>query len=215
MKTLVILLTGLFSVFAVRAQQYLSLGPTAGFGHSWVSMDQEPSGFDKAFHASYNIGAKLVYSIVTNWGLSADLKFSSEGGTYKSASGNDKLVLRANYIRVPIQGIYFFGDYGDRVRPKISTGPSFGFLVGGKSKSIVNEQTTSETDISNVMKGFDFGWDFAGGANVRLSRNTWLNADIMYKLGITDISKNANAMHNRGLGFNVGVAFGINGPDLK
>ena len=212
MKTIVILMTGLCSVIFARAQQYISIGPTAGFGHSWVSMDQEPSGYDKAFHASYNIGAKLVYSIETHWGISADVKFSSEGGTFKSVSGNDKQVLRANYIRVPFQGIYFFGDYGDRVRPKLATGPTFGFLVGGKSKSIVNEQTSSETAISNVMKGFDFGWNFAGGANVRLARNTWLNADLLYNLGITDVSKSSNAIRNRGLGFNVGVAFGIDVP---
>jgi Outer membrane protein beta-barrel domain len=217
MKRALILIAGISIVMMGHAQQHLSLGPTAGFGHSWLSMDQGTPGYDKAFHAQYNIGAKLVYSIETHWGLSADLKFSSEGGRFSTSQDNGELVYRANYIRIPLQGIYFFGEYGDKVHPKISVGPSFGFLVGGKYKTKVNEQTMSEGDSKDLFKGFDVGANIAAGANIRLTPNTWLNTDLTYYHGLTDISdnNNNNEIRNRGIGINVGVMFGIDAPKAK
>src|SRR5688572_4427681 len=73
-----------------------------------------------------NAGAKLVHSFVSHWGVSADIKFSGEGG---KTAGRDALnnqhqyQYRVNYIRIPLQGIYFFGKSGDVIRPKISFGP--------------------------------------------------------------------------------------------
>src|SRR5688500_18910708 len=130
MKNLIAVSAFTLVVFIAKAQN-LSIGPTAGVGHSWNNAEVGTA--DKAFHTYYNIGAKLVYSFVTRWGISGDIKFSSEGQTVKTSGA--KLSARANYIRVPLHGIYFFGKFGDRVRPKISVGPSFGFLVGGKSEN--------------------------------------------------------------------------------
>lgn len=199
------------SVSAQKLKQRFSIGPTAGFGHSWLSSDPSISGFESKFHASYNIGAKLVYSIENHWGLSADLKYSSEGGSFKQESDDDnRVIYRANYIRLPLQGVYFFNNYGDRVRPKISFGPSFGFFVGGDSKAKSGGETTLEQDSKDFFKGFDVGLNGAVGTNVRLSPATWLNADITYYHGLTNVSDVANAdWKNRGLGLNVGVLFGI------
>lgn len=183
--------------------QNLSLGPTAGFGHAWTSSPTYTA--DHQFHASYNLGAKLVYSFMSHWGVSADVKFSGEGqnvGTDKDNKG----VWRSNYIRVPLQGIYFFGDYGQAVRPKISLGPSFGFLVGGKTKLYEDGNVTMETKTSNLFESFDFGLTGAVGANFRLAEGTWLNTDIAYYHGLTNIAKSGDAK-NRNIGINVGVTF--------
>jgi hypothetical protein len=214
MKTFIMcLLLAAATTLSVQAQikQRFSIGPTAGFGHSWLSLDNGISGYDSKFHSSYNIGAKLVYSIENHWGLSADLKYSSEGGQFKQESNDENhLVYRANYIRLPIQGVYFFNDYGDRFRPKISLGPSFGFFVGGESKTEVQEEITDEVDSKNLFKGFDFGLNGAVGANFRLSPATWLNADVTYYHGLSNVSETSSfEWKNRGLGLNVGVLFGI------
>ncbi len=87
--------------------QNLSLGFTTGFGHSWTNSETGP--FDRRFHPSYNLGGRLVYSFVSNWGVSGDIKFSSEGQTI-GEDGDNKTVGRANYIRIPVQGIYFLAD---------------------------------------------------------------------------------------------------------
>ena len=199
MKKLIIVIAITLVAFNMEAQN-LSFGPTAGFGHSWNNADIGTA--DKSFHAYYNIGGRLVYSFVTRWGISGDLKFSSEGQTIKSEGS--KIVARANYIRVPLQGIYFFGKFGDRVRPKISIGPSFGFLVGGKSTNGINN---TETKTKDYWNNFDFGFTGAVGGNVRIADATWLNLDVAYYHGFTDAAKFSGDAKNRNIGINVGVTF--------
>jgi hypothetical protein len=183
--------------------QNLSFGPTAGFGHSWTNA--ATGSMDKRFHAAYNIGGKLVYSFMTNWGVSGDLKFSSEGQTIGTDADN-KIMGRTNYIRIPLQGIYFFGKYGDRIRPKVSLGPSFGFLVGGAVKTYQNGNEIFNVKATDVMKTFDIGATVAGGLNVRVATATWLNADLAYYHGFTDVPETGEGK-NRNIGINVGVTF--------
>lgn len=204
MKKLMIVLVAVTCTGLLHAQN-LSFGPTAGFGHSWSSYDK-PSPYDGMFHPSYNIGGKIVYSFVTSWGISADVKFSSEGQTFGIDKDN-KIVGRLNYIRVPLQGIYFFGKYGDAVRPKISLGPSFGFAVGGKTKVYEDGEVISETKTKDNAETFDFGVTGAIGANFRIAKATWLNADIAYYHGFLDVPTADVSAKNRGIGINVGVLF--------
>ncbi|MCG2618210.1 PorT family protein [Terrimonas sp. NA20] len=202
MKRIMIVLAFASGATAVHAQN-LSLGPTAGFGHAWTSSDNGSQ--DGKFHSSYNIGGKLVYSFVSHWGISADVKFSSEGETVEAVNGN-KSVYRANYIRVPLQGIYFFGEYGNKVRPKISVGPSLGFLVGGEYKQYVNGNVANTVKTKDISESFDFGLTGAVGLNVRVAKSTWLNADVAYYHGLTDVVNTADAK-NRNIGLNVGILF--------
>lgn len=191
------------TVMNLQAQN-LSFGITGGVGHSWTSF--EKGNADRLLHPAYNIGGRMVYSFVTNWGISGDVKFSSEGQSVGSNKDN-RVTQRANYIRIPLQGIYFFGKYGDRVRPKISFGPSFGILVGGKVRAIDDGNEISETKVKTFLKGGDFGFTITGGGNVRIATATWLNLDLSYYHGLTDIAKNGENGKNRNLGINAGVTF--------
>ena len=202
MKRIMIVFALATTATAIHAQN-LSLGPTAGFGHSWTSSDN--GGLDGMFHSSYNIGGKLVYSFISHWGISADVKFSSEGETL-GVDKDNKTVMRANYIRVPLQGVYFFGDYGNKVRPKISVGPSLGFLVGGESKEYTDGDVTTTVKTKDYAESFDFGLTGAAGLNIRVAKATWLNADISYYHGLTDVVSNGDAK-NRNIGVNIGVLF--------
>jgi hypothetical protein len=194
--------------FSAARSQNLSLGPTVGFGHSWLSLS-ENDGFKNKFHSSYNIGGKLVYSFVSSWGISADVKYSSEGGTKELDDvGNTKYDYRLNYIRIPLQGIYFFEQLGDRARPKISLGPSFGFLIGGESKQNGGGGVNSIAS-KDLFSGFDFGLNAAIGCNIRVGKATWLNTDITYYHGFSNIAEDGGDLkvRNRGLGINVGLLF--------
>ena len=207
MKKWMIIIVVSMSAASLTAQ-HITLGPTAGFGHGWISNDDNGTTEKNRFHPSYNVGAKLVYSIMSHWGVSADVKFSSEGGTM-GTDNNNKTISRINYIRVPLQGIYFFGAYGDKVRPKISVGPSFGFVAGGKVKDYENNKVTSNVAIKDYLNKVDVGLNAAVGANIRLCKSTWLNTDITYYHGFTDITKAAGNAKLRGIGINVGVLFPI------
>ena len=208
MKNFVILIAVCLSATSLSAQ-HISIGPTVGVGHSWLNSNASTA--DKnLFFPTYNVGAKLVYSIKSNWGVSADVKFSGEGGS-RGVDNNNKTVDRLNFLRIPIQGIYFFGKYGDRVRPKISVGPSFGFLVGGKEKVYSNGKMVQEFENKNNFNKLDVGLNAAVGANIRICKSTWLNTDLTYYHGLTDISKGASNLKQRGIGINVGLLFPFGG----
>lgn len=200
MKKLLIVFVMLIATLTLSAQN-MSIGLAGGVAHAWTSND---GGADRKFHPAYNIGGRLVYSFESSWGVSADVKFSGEGQRSKGSGFDNR--LRTNYIRIPLQGIYFFGKYGDRIRPKLSFGPSFGILVGGRGKVRYGALEVSEKAKENI-KTFDFGLTAAAGGNVRVADATWLNLELVYYHGLSDISKGTGEASNRNIGINAGITF--------
>jgi hypothetical protein len=192
--------------------QTISFGPTAGFGHSFLSIKNNT--FDKKFFPSSNIGAKITYSIATHWNIGADMKLSGEGGKFNGDFNGDNYehTYRADYIRIPFQGTYLFGKPLDAMRPKISVGPTLGFLIGGESTLDVNGEEVSALKTKDVFEGFDFGLNSALGVNFRLAGGKWLNADISYYHGFTNISATVSTIKNRNFGINIGMMFPIGNP---
>ncbi len=211
-----------------NAQSRFSLGPNAGFGHSWIDNFK-----DNKYKAAGNAGLSLIYSTKSSFGIGADLKYSFEGGerhfqTTIPTTLNIVEDIDLDYIRIPIKAMWFFGNYGNRVRPKVSLGPSFGFLVGGKSERTVTNnagtlvgQENNDSEEENWDK-FDLGLTAAVGLNYRLVRDIWFNADIAYLHGLTDARKEDRKnpatypgyspdqrYKNRNLQINIGVNFGL------
>ena len=133
------------SVFSKLNAQTFSIGPTGGFGHSWI----HNSGGDAKFNPMWNAGIAFMYSTKTNFGIGADVKYSAEGNK-ASISGVNQSV-NTNYIRVPLKLTYFAGKYGSAVRPKIYVGPSFGFLTSANEVTTVSNAKV-RTDIKMILK---------------------------------------------------------------
>lgn len=188
------------------AQDNLSLGGTAGFGHTWLS-----NSTNAHYQPAGNLGLTLIYSTESNWGFGADLKWSIEGG--KTSTTNFTNTTRLDYLRIPLKAMYFFGERGNAFRPKLTVGPSVGFLIGGNNKATTisgDTKTTVETKASEFAKSVDIGVAASAGFNYRLVDRTWLNADLNYYHGISDVIENPNIeQRNRNIGINVGVTFGI------
>lgn len=204
-----IISTALFGIAigtGAMAQDNLSVGPTAGFGHTWMSNSNNAK-----YQPAGNVGLSMVYSPMSHWGFGADLKWSIEGG--KTSTNNSTTTTRLDYIRIPLKAMYFFGDYGDRLRPKLTLGPSVGFLVGGNSEFENNTngvKTIVETKAKDFAKSIDLGIATSAGFNYRLVERTWLNVDVNYYHGLSDVMENVNInQRNRNIGVNVGVTFGI------
>jgi len=196
--------------FAAKAQTF-SIGPTGGYGHSWIT---NTNGGTK-FNPAWNAGIAAVYSTSTHFGLGVDVKYSAEGKTVKDlnsvADGADnvKTTVNANYVRVPVKAIYFFGDNNSAVRPKIYAGPSFGFLTGGKT-NVKENGVVVKTDTRDDIKNFDFGATAGAGLNFKVAPRTWLNTDVAYYQGLTDITKSNNTTQRNGnVGVNVGLLVGL------
>lgn len=198
MKKLIIASVIALSLTTAKAQFNVSLGPVAGFGHSWIS-----GGGENKYKPSGNFGFQAFYSPTEHLGIEGDVLYSIEGGT--KTVGNVDYTTRLNYLRIPIKAVYFFNNYGDRFRPKVSLGPSLGLLLGAK-----NQFGTVETDAKSDYKTLDFGVLANAGAHFRLVANTWLTLDLNYYHGLSDVSElQSQTNKNRNLFLNAGLAFGI------
>jgi hypothetical protein len=193
-----VLLTGASSLFA----QNISLGPSVGVQHSWITGMK-----DVKFKPGVSLGGVLTWSPAPHWGLGGDIRVSFLEGVKGRPGATHTLAadrINATYLRVPLKATYFFGDFGDKVRPKVYAGPSFGFLLGGETK-YSNASLTTKTD--QVLQGFDWGLIAGAGLNYRIKRNTWLNFDLAYTNGLKDVTEAAGYHANRNITMNVGVTF--------
>ncbi len=197
------------TISLAAVSQSNSLGINAGFGHSWIKNHRNVQ-----FNPHGNVGLCYVHSTKSSFGLGADLKFSFEGGQEEYVVGATifENTTDLNYIRVPLKAIYFFGKYGQKIRPKIFAGPSVGFLVGANDK--VRNMTTgsilldrkSDDDYHN----FDIGLQACVGFNYRLVKNTWFTTDLNYYNGFKGISQNNTSTTPRYINNNVALNIGVN-----
>lgn len=190
---------------------YWSIGPTLGFGHSWMSNMS-----DQNFKPTANIGLAVIYSRDEHWGWGADLAASAEGYDMDYTMGSR--VYNANitpvYLRLTPKAYYFFGEYGDVVRPKVYLGPSVAYKLGEDQSVSVSTWPNGDAVPRTVYPGgadvfndFDLGVNVGAGANVRLASHTWLNLDLGYTHGLIDVTDMNNM--NRNLKINAGLMFGL------
>jgi hypothetical protein len=191
----------LIGAYAASAQN-VSLGPSVGVAHSWIT------GMDNVkFRPGVSVGGVLTWSPAPHWGLGGDIRVAFMEGVKMNPIATDMLAadrIHATYLRVPLKATYFFGDFGDKVRPKVYAGPSFGFLLGGETK-YPNSTLTTKSD--KVLQGFDWGLIAGAGFNYRIKPNTWFNFDLAYTNGLKDVTEAAGYHANRNITLNLGVTF--------
>lgn len=193
--------------------QNLSLGPISGFNHTWLTGTQS----NRVFNPGGTIGGRLTYSFTPSWGVGTDLLFSLEGVRTKTETSIATTTRDANmhYLRLNPRMIYFFGDLGDRLRPNIYAGTTFGALIGGNTITTVNgysegPSVETKTKTSEIYNGFDAGLFAGAGLNYRIGKAIWLNTEATYSNGLVDLTKSDNSWSaSRGVAFNVGVTFPI------
>jgi hypothetical protein len=210
MKRIALFTTGILLTAGVHGNaqnlaQHISLGPIGGVGHSWMSNTD-----NQKIKPSAHLGIAFIYSTKTHFGWGADLSASHEGYKWEDAAGND-MSIDPSYVRLTPKVYYFFGKYGNAVRPKVFAGPSLAFKVAEdqyyNGDRLANEGTSVVTPKEDVFNTVDFGLTAGAGLNVRLKQGVWLNMDGSYYNGLIDVTDN-NQM-NRNLRFNLGVMFGL------
>ena len=170
-----------------------SIGPSVGVGHGWIA-----PGSNWQYYPSWSVGIMSIYGPFEWWGIGYEVRYSVEGGKRHYESGDR--ITKLQYIRIPIKGMVFFGDYEDDFRPKLTLGPSMGFLL--------NKDDADDFGVKAYP--FDLGANMSAGFNYRLRPGTWLNFDVNYYQGLLDVRKNTGRQeYNGNLGLNLGIAFGI------
>ncbi len=201
MKNLLFTAAFVLCGISIANSQEFSLGPTVGINNAWL---EDAPGETQGL-IGLNAGLTMVYSTEEHWGIGVDLKYSGEGVETKLRGLTAKTHL--NYVRVPVKVIYFFNNFGNDFRPKIYLGPTLGILTGGKTERFL-EVGTIKFDSKDLYEGVDLGLTFGTGFNYRVAPGTWLNLDLAYGHGFTDIAKSGTA-YNRNLSLNVGLAWGL------
>lgn len=178
------------------SQENVSFGPIVGVNFSRLT--NHPIYND--WKVGNSAGIFINYSGESRLGVNGQLLYSRIGGE----SGNGASKGHLDYIQVPIMGTYYLNGRGNALRPKLMAGPYVGFLV-----KAVNENNVSinPEGAARAYKGVDAGAALGAGLNYSLKNKVWLNADLRYNIGLTNVMANASDVHNRFWGLNVGVSF--------
>lgn len=206
MKNCIILLITLtLGLSQAFAQENVSIGPIAG-----VSLANLHGDIDNTdTKPGLTIGAFYNYSSKTGFGFSGQLLYTQLG----AQTNNKTNEINLNYIQAPLFFTFFFGRFGDRLRPKLFVGPSLNFLVGAKDKNGNNLNPDANNRTYNV---FDLGITGGAGFNYELSRKIWLNFDVRYGMGLLDVTRSSSSnLKNRNLGINLGLSFPLGTYDKR
>jgi outer membrane protein W len=181
------------SIFA-QSKDRFSIGPRAGINLANVTNVEESESI-----TGLVLGLTSTYSLAEHSGLTLDVLYSVEG--YQAPFEEYKL----KYIQVTIYFNYFFGELGDRFRPKVMAGIAPSFFTGG---------TLNELDVNDrFFRKFLIAGSLGAGANYRVANRIWLNADARYFLGLNDIRGNqfdeGDGIFPRTLQLSLGLAYGL------
>ena len=177
--------------------QNLSFGPMAGLSVSNLSGKE-----DTRSKTGLVAGGFFNYSSKKWFGVGVQILYNQLGA--KLSASNDAINL--NYLQVPVLLTYYLSGNNSvgSFRPKLFVGPHVNFLLNAKNNK-GDDLNPNGIKYNNT----DFGVTLGGGFNYALADKIWLNFDVRYGLGLTDIQKNVDVVSNRAFGVNLGVSFPI------
>lgn len=199
MKTTKVVLALLISVFAfsqlsAQGKDRISIGPRGGVNISNVTHVEESQTV-----TGLALGLTSTYSFNERTGLTVDVLYSVEG--YKAPFEKYKL----RYLQVPVYFDFFFGQLGNRFRPKVYAGVSPAFFLGGTLNELDINQPYYSKFILNATGGLGF--------NYRIANRIWLNTDARAYFGLNDIRSDdiatGDAVLPRTYQFTLGLAYGL------
>lgn len=125
---------------------------------------------DMKMRIAYHFGGYVNIGFSETLSLQPELLYNSVG-----AKMDEDVALHMNYISVPLNLQYSFGNFN------IHAGPQFGFLMSAKAKADVDGQS-AEVDMKDFFKSTDLGVNLGLGANFGK-----LNASARYTMGISKV----------------------------
>jgi outer membrane protein W len=193
----------LFFVFALSympfaSAQKISLGPM--IGANFANISDIP---DSKVKTGLNAGLFLNYSVNENLGLGIKAMYSQLGAKDVSGTGETHL----NYVQIPLSGIYYFGERGNTIRPKVFLGPYVGFLLNARDQNGNDIKSPSGQDFFNKT---DVGGQVGLGFNYSLANLSWINFDAGYSTSLVNITDHSDRDYKNSAFFaSVGYSFPI------
>ena len=200
----VLSIVSFFICTQAAAQDNLSFGPVVGVNFSKLTGNVSTMN-SKTGHT---LGIFINYSTESRFGLNGQLLYSRLGG--QSANGVSKAIL--DYVQIPVMGTYYLNGRGNKFRPKLMAGPYVGFLVNAVNENGVSINPESA---NRPYKGFDAGAALGAGLNFSVAPKVWLNTDVRYNIGLTQVMNTIPDVFNRSWGINVGLSFALGRYDPR
>lgn len=188
MKKLILAVLFVFAAATNSNAQVVQFGVKGGANFS--SFNGDTGNIDYKNKTGFHVGAMAEIKILPNFSLQPEALFSSQGAA-SDVDGVDDFNL--DYISVPVLAKFYL--ITDRL--SIEAGPQFSFLIDD-SGNVANE--FGEISEGYKPKSFDFG--VVGGLGLKIAGG--LSAHARYNIGLTEISKKAeakNAVFQVGLGY--------------
>ena len=158
-----------------QSEDRWSIGPRGGVNFANVTNVDESESITGAV-----LGLTSTYSFNVNTGLTMEALYSVEG--YQAPFTEAHL----RYLQIPLYFDYFFGDLGQRFRPKVYAGVSPGFYLGGT----VNDLDNNDDFYNKFMFALTGGLGF----NYRVGSRIWLNTDLRSFIGMSDIREDRKSV---------------------
>lgn len=208
----------LFIAVSGIAQQGFAISDKVMIGHSWTVGNRNSEDVKYAFHPTVQFGRTAIYNFSDNVGIGLGTFFSTEGVSFKIDNNTDadKARQRMNYIRIPLGAVFTLGSAENRVRPRIGIGGSVGFLVGGKTYVLSDDDVFAGAKTTKAMSTkVDAGATGSLGFSVRVADGFLINHDINYYHGLVENKYNSNlpSFTHRSIGLSMG--FSLSGDAMK
>jgi len=213
-KILIALFALVFFSQSSDAQGPTSIGDKFTFGHSWTVGNRTGSQKYK-FHPMVQVGRMGRVNIGQNFNLGLGTFFSTEGVSFKDETTDINAEQRMNYVRIPLIATFTPGNATSRISPRLSVGPSVGFLVGGKSliKNDANALLGYKTTKLMSTK-IDAGINASLGVSVKITNGITFLPDITYYHGLIENKyntglaglTNTSSFTHRNLGISMGMS---------
>ncbi|WP_225000199.1 porin family protein [Cesiribacter sp. SM1] len=169
--TLFLMLLTTASVFA-QAQ----VGLRAGANWATVIREQDPpAGVETPWRPGFMVGVATSFGAGEIFSIAPELVFSQRGNNWEE--GGVSSSTRYNFLELPV---LFRISFGDVLGGYINAGPTFSYLLGGKSDS--EDVNFSEID---DPKRWEIGGSLGGGVKLNTGAGTFL-IDLRYTRGFSD-----------------------------
>jgi len=186
---LLVAFSGLALALPCGAQQYYA-GAVGGL--NFADMDLVyATGEDQVTASRTTLGIGGVFGLRLNKCVCLELQpmYLQKGGTDKADQVNPDIKWKYAFLEVPTFAKVTFGQ---KIRPYVMAGPTFGFLLGAEAEGevggVVGGQPlrTYKADLKDVTKSLDFGLGFGAGLSLPFGANI-VFVDGRYTVGLANI----------------------------
>jgi hypothetical protein len=175
-KTILISALLVAASFATQAQT-VKFGLKAGLNYAnqtGTNITINTTNYKTDAITSYHVGLIAEVKLLDKFSIQPELLYSTQGATYKNALTEFKNEM--GYVSIPVMAKIALSDSFS-----LELGPQASFLLSKKDNVIIGDQST-----------FDFS--AAGGLGLKITKSIFIQG--RYVLGLTEISKNAQAKNS-------------------